>query len=429
MSRKRNALVALGGGPSPVINASLLGIIEGCGDWPDDIDTVYGAVHGIEGVLLENLIALSGQDRTQLQKLRYTPASGAIGTCRYKLQAGAEDDYRRVVEVARAHNIGYFFYIGGNDSMDTAQKVSRLAHEMGIDLIVAGVPKTIDNDLGDEARTMIDHTPGYGSTARYWAMLMKDLEEENRGMCVSEPVSVIQAMGRKSGFITAASRLADPNRQMPLQLYFAETEQNIDSLYENVKRCVKECGRCIVVVNEGFNAGDIGEEKDGFGHMEYGANTAAAQLVAETLNTRGLPVRGLATWQMPGVLQRCTSVFRSAVDVDEAYEVGRYAVGMAMREGTGYMATILRDRDSSAYKAYFDKISLEIIADSVRYLPPEWIAEDGLDVTDDFISYAMPLIGRDMDEVRIVGGLQDFAVLDERRIDRKCPDYIPYNFR
>ncbi|MCK9252250.1 MAG: 6-phosphofructokinase, partial [Clostridiales bacterium] len=206
------ALVALGGGPSPVINASLAGVIERCRDY-SAVTGLYAAWHGVEGILREELIDLYSQDRSELARLRQTPASGAIGTCRYKLGDGQQEDFDRIIDVLQSHEVGYFFYIGGNDTMDTADKVSRLAHERGYDLVVTGVPKTIDNDLGDEARTIIDHTPGYGSAARYWAMTMQNTEEENRGMSVSECVSVWQAMGRRSGFITAAARLADPERR------------------------------------------------------------------------------------------------------------------------------------------------------------------------------------------------------------------------
>ena len=161
---------------------------------------------------------MSRQDREEIALLGTTGA-GAVGTCRYKLADEQQEDFERIVEVMRAHDIGYFFYIGGNDSMDTAARVSRLARERGVDLVVTGVPKTIDNDIGDERFTIIDHTPGYGSAARYWATLIQNVNEENRGMCVSEPVAVLQAMGRKSGFITAASRLGDPRRECPAAVH------------------------------------------------------------------------------------------------------------------------------------------------------------------------------------------------------------------
>ena len=426
-------MVALGGGPSPVINASLLGVIEACLDY-GGIGEVYGALHGIEGVLCEELVRLDAQDPAELAKLRYTPASGAIGTCRYKLgkDERAQEDYMRALDVLAAHDVGYFFYIGGNDSMDTAQKVSELARERGEGLVCAGVPKTIDNDLGDEERTLIDHTPGFGSTARYWAMLMKDAEEENRGMCVSEPVSVYQAMGRKAGFITAAARLADPERRMPLQMYFAETGHGIEDLYSNVCSGLREHGRVIVVVSEGFDVGELREARDGFGHIEYGASDdTAMQKVVSHLNRRGLSVRGNVTGQIPGVMQRNTSICRSEVDEREAYEVGRHAVKVALEDGTGYMATILRDCSAPAYKVFYDKVPMGVIANAARGLPPEWIAEGGIDVTDAYIDYAMPLIG---EGARVLpgcglGGLPDFARLNLGLLPRKCTDYAPVNHR
>jgi 6-phosphofructokinase 1 len=334
--------------------------------------------------------------------------------------------------VLKAHSVDYFFYIGGNDSMDTAQKVSRLAEGKGEQLVCTGVPKTIDNDLGDEARTLIDHTPGFGSTARLWAMLMRDAEQENRGMYVSEPVLVYQAMGRKAGFITASARLADPERKTPLQMYFAETRQNLEDLYDNVCRGLKENKRLVLVVSEGFDVGGIREKHDGFGHIEYGASDdTAMQSVVSYLNKRGIPARGNATGQIPGVMQRNAGIYRSETDENEAYEVGRHAVKVAIENGTGYMATILRDYSVSGYKTYYDKVPMEKIANSARGLPPGWISKNGIDVTDDFIEYAMPLIG---DGARMLpgagpGGLPDYAELDLNIIKKRCPDYIPVNHR
>jgi 6-phosphofructokinase 1 len=426
---KRNALVAQSGGPSPVINASLQGVFEACLDHNDHIATVFAAWHGVEGILEEQLIDLSAQPREELQLLRHTTSAGAIGTCRYKLGERQEEDFERILAVLKAHEVGYFFYIGGNDSMDTASKVGRLARRQGLDVVVTGVPKTIDNDVGDPEFKLIDHTPGYGSTARYWTYLVQNIEEENRGMSPSECVSVLQAMGRKSGFIPAAARLADPERRMPLQIYMAETNHNLESLAENVNRQLKESGRCIVVVSEGFDVGSIGEAKDGFGHIEYGASEfAAAQVVANHLNQIGLRARGQATWQVPGVLQRSTSVYASPVDIEEAYEVGRKAVEVGVEEGSGWMATILR-RPGSAYQAYYDKVPLEKVANSVRQLPPSWIAESGLDVTDDFIRYARPLIGEGWPAIGIENGLQRLARLRVEFVDRKLPEYVPLKYR
>ncbi len=424
-----NAVVALGGGPSPVINASLFGAIKRCFDYTDRIGKVYAAKHGIEGVLLEDLIDMNAQDPAELELLLSTPGSGAVGTCRYKLDDGCDEDFSRIVDVLMAHNVGYFFYIGGNDSMDTADKVSKLAHGRGYNLVVAGIPKTIDNDLGDEAFTIIDHTPGYGSAARYWANILQIANEENRGMCVSEPVAVLQAMGRKAGFITAAARLFDPNREMPLQLYFAESGHNLDSLTQLVHAQLKRSGRCIVIVNEGFDVGSLGETRDGFGHVEYGASqTTAAQLVVNHLNRSKLPVRGNATGQVPGILQRSTSIFRSKVDIQEAYEVGAYAVDMAMTSGTGYMATILRE-PGTAYRAVYSKVALRTVANSERHLPKSWITPDGIDVTDEFVRYAQPLIGDGWPEIRVENGLQRFARLNTQTVAKRLNVYVPYKHR
>ena len=372
---------------------------------------------------------MSRQDPREIELLRYTPAAGAIGTCRYKLGEEQREDFERIVDVIQAHRIGYFFYIGGNDSMDTANKVAALAGERGVDLTVVGVPKTIDNDVGDQEFKLIDHTPGYGSAARYWAYIVQTVNEESRGMSPSECVSVLQAMGRKSGFIPAAARLADPERRMPLQLYFAEGYHGLESLAENVNRQLKEDGRCIVVVSEGFNVGGLGEARDGFGHVEYGASrSTVAQVVINYLNDAGLKARGQATGQVPGVLQRSTSIFASEVDIKEAYEVGRHAVQTGVTDGTGWMATILR-RPGDRYEATYDRVPLGEVANSSRTLPPEWITEDGLDVTDDFIRYARPLIGEGWPETPLENGLQRFARIRIEFIDKKLPEYVPVRYR
>ncbi len=425
---KKNALVAQSGGPSPVINSSLQGVIEACFSYPDHIDTVYAGWHGIEGVLLEELINMNSQPQEELKRLRRTPAAGAVGTCRYKLKAQQTKDFDRIIDVLIAHDIKYFFYIGGNDSMDTAGKVSKLARERGFDLVVVGIPKTIDNDIGDEKFTIIDHTPGYGSAARYWAHLIQNSNEENRGMCGSEAVSVFQAMGRKSGYITAAARLADPYREMPLQLYMAESGHNLETLSENVNRELQRSSRCMVVVNEGFDVGNLGEARDAFGHVEYGASrTSAAQVVVNYLNEKGIKARGQVTGQLPGVLQRSTSIHASPVDLDEAYEVGNKAVQIALEDGTGWMATILR-APGREYRALYDKVRLEVAANSERFIPKEWLASGGIDVTDAFLEYARPLIQGGWPQIELENGLQRFARLVVKFIDKKLPGYIPQNF-
>ena len=203
--------------------------------------------------------------------LRFTPAAGSIGTCRYKLKKGQDEDFERVIDVLRAHQVGYFLYIGGNDSMDTANKIAELARQRGLDLVAVGVPKTIDNDVGDSEFRLIDHTPGYGSVARYWMHAVQNANEENAGSCPADPVLVMQAMGRKIGFIPAAARLADPDREMPLQIYLAEKPCPLEQLADQVNDLLRRRGRAMVVVSEGFDVGDLGDVKDSFGHTNFGA--------------------------------------------------------------------------------------------------------------------------------------------------------------
>lgn len=426
---KKNVLIAQSGGPSPVINASLLGAAEAAMARDDVFGKVYAAAHGIEGVLCEELLDLSAQNKYELSLLKTTPSAGAVGTCRYKLRDENEEDYRRILEVCRAHDIGYFFYIGGNDSMDTAAKVERLARENGIDLTVTGIPKTIDNDVGDPEFRLIDHTPGYGSCARYWAYTMQNADEENRAIYTSECVSVYQAMGRRAGFITAAARLADPDREFPLLMFFAETGFGLEELAERVNKKLAEAGRCIVVVNEGFDIGDGAYKHDGFGHIEYGASgLTAMQGVVSYLNSVHLAARGQATGQIPGVMQRSCSLFASEVDIEEAYSVGAHAVEVALKVGGGRMATILR-APGEAYRAVYSDVRLEDVAMSERFLPKSWITADGTDVTDDFVRYARPLIGENGAVIPKENGLQRFARLEKIFLPQKTDRYIPQNLR
>jgi ATP-dependent phosphofructokinase / diphosphate-dependent phosphofructokinase len=426
---KANVVVAQSGGPSPVINASLQGVIDAVLERPREFAHLYAAWHGVEGILKEELIDLSTQDRNELALLKSTPSAGAIGTCRYKLKSEQEEDFERIIEVFRAHGVGYFFYIGGNDSMDTASKVSALARQRGLDLVVAGIPKTIDNDLGDEEFRILDHTPGYGSVARFWSYLVQNLAEENRAMSGSEPVCVIQTMGRTSGFIPAAARLADPRREVPLQIYFSEAGHNLESLTENVNAQLMRDGRCLVVVSEGFDAGPLGELHDDFGNIEYSSSrTTVVQQIANHLNQKGIRARGLATAQVPGALQRCDSLYASPVDIEEAYQVAQKAVSIALQEGTGWMATILR-RPGEAYEAYYDKVRLEVVANTARHLPRRWIADNRVDVTDDFVRYALPLLGNGNPERRIENGLQRFAKIRREFVPRRTKEYRPTGLR
>lgn len=425
----KNVIVAQSGGPSPVINNSLRGVVDACMAYPSEFGKVYGAWHGIEGVLQEELLDISAQDPREIALLETTPAAGAIGTCRYKLKEKQVRDFDRVVEVMQAHDIGYFFYIGGNDSMDTAHKISNIAREKGLDLIAAGVPKTIDNDVGDSEFKLIDHTPGYGSVARYWACCIQNANEENAGSCPADPVLVIQMMGRKIGYIPAAARLADPQREMPLQIYMPESGLTLEQLADNVNNELKRSGRCVVALSEGFDVGDIGAAKDAFGHVEFGASKMTAQqVVVSYLNAKGLAARGDARGHVAGTDQRDTMVYASTVDLDEAYQVGRQAVEISRKDGSGWMATILR-QPGKKYAVRYDKVSLKLVANSERTFPLEWLSPNKTDVTDEFMDYARPLIGSEWAQVPLENGIQRFARLRPLFADKKCPAYVPETYR
>jgi len=417
MCAARNLVVAQSGGPTPVINSSLQGIVEAARDLAA-IGTVYGARHGIEGVLREELLDLSAQSVEEVSLLRFTPAAGSIGTCRYKLKAGQDEDFERVIEVLKAHDVGYFLYIGGNDSMDTANKIAGLAEKRGLELVAVGVPKTIDNDVGDSEFKLIDHTPGYGSVARYWMQMVQNANEENAGSCPADPVLVMQAMGRKIGFIPAAARLADPRREMPLQIYLAESPYTLEQIADQVNDQLRRDGRCLVVISEGLDVGDLGEMKDSFGHTEFGSSKlTVAQVVVNYLNQAGLATKGSARGNVPGTDQRHAMAYASPVDLDEAYCVGQKAATLAAAGEGGYMATILRN-PGPVYSVRYDKVPLAEVANSERSFPRAWIAESGCDVTDDFLRYARPLVGNDMVGLPMVDGRQRLTRL-------RLPAYVP----
>ena len=426
----RNVVVAQSGGPTCVINNSLRGIVEAARADPGRFGAVYAGHFGIEGVLKEELIDLSATPAEEIALLRTSPAAGSIGTCRYKLKAGQDEDFARVVDVLKAHDVGYLFYIGGNDSQDTAHKVSVVAQKAGLDLVAVGVPKTVDNDLGDSEFTLLDHSPGYGSVARYFAQYVRQANEENAGSCPADPVLVIQAMGRKIGYIPAAARLADPRREMPLQIYLAESGLTLEQLGRNVLDQLAVDGRCIVVVSEGFDVGDLGASRDNFGHVQFSASqTTVAQSVVNYLNTLTFPVPGKARGQVPGTDQRNAIAYASVVDLDEAYNVGRHAVEVARSSGNGYMATILRERGRGAYSVRYDQVPLEKVANFDRSFPKTWIAPNGFDVTDEYLNYARPLIGQDWVSVPTVDGLARFARIARVFAPKALPDYVPQTYR
>jgi 6-phosphofructokinase 1 len=425
----KNVIVAQSGGPSAVINNTLRGIVETCREMPEHFGALYAGYHGIEGVLKEELLDLSAQPAEEIRLLATTPAAGSIGTCRYKLKGKQTEDFDRVIDVFRAHDIGYLFYIGGNDSMDTANKIARLAQERGLNVIAVGGPKTIDNDVGDSEFKLIDHTPGYGSVARYWALNVQGANEENAGSSLADPVLVIQAMGRKIGFIPAAARLADPDREMPLQIYLAESGLTLEAMPDLVNDELKRSGRCLVVVSEGFSVGSLGELKDSFGHTMFSSSQmTVAQIVVNHLNKVGLKAHGVARSNVMGTDQRTVMMYASTVDLEEAYKLGQKAVLIAVQDGSGYMSTILRE-PGPIYAVRYDKVPLELVANSERSFPKSWIAPSRVDVTDDFVWYARPLIGDHWPAVPLVDGRQRFARLRKVFAPPRLPAYVPQTYR
>jgi len=423
----KNVVVAMGGGPTPVINNSLRGIVEAACTYPHVFGTVYGAWHGVLGILREELLDLSAQPEEEIALLRATPAAGAIGTARYKLEH--EDDLKRIIEVFKAHDVGYFFGIGGNDTQLVCLKVAEAARDAGYELTVVGVPKTIDNDLGDPELELVDHTPGYGSVARYWAWTVQCLEEENRGSSPADPVLVVQAMGRRVGFVPAAARLADPEREFPLLILLAECRLTLEEITDSIADTVRTHGRALVVVSEGLKLGELGERRDAFGHAAFSSSRATvAQNLVNHLNDVGLPARGLARGQVPGTEQRDAILYASPVDLDEAYAVGVKAVELAAAGESGYMVTIRRTSDRP-YRAEYGKIPLVEVAGKDRPFPEHWISETKTDVTDDFVRYARPLLGEDRVSVPVVGGRLRFARLKMVFAPKKLPDYVPAAWR
>ncbi|MCD6238095.1 MAG: diphosphate--fructose-6-phosphate 1-phosphotransferase [Thermotogae bacterium] len=436
---KRNAVIAQSGGPTSVINNSLKGAIDTLSA-SDEIDRIYGARMGILGVLNEELIDISAQSPEQIALLAVTPSAGTLGSCRYKIRS--DEDLKRIVEVFDKHNVGYFLYCGGGDSMDTAAKVNDLARDKGIDLICVGIPKTIDNDVGgnlqsDGTFAVCDHDPGYGSTARNTAINVMEANEENKASFTSDPVLVIGVMGRKIGFIPAAARLADPERKMPLLIILPEAlskkdwQGNLEFITEEVNRRLSEHGRCIVVISEGTQVGDLGILYDSFGHAQFSASEKTVeQAVVNYLNgvdrkdSEGrahsrLIVKGIARSERPGTRQRREIAYVSEVDRKEAYEVGVYATRLALRGESGFMSTIVRI-PGNIYRVKYDKIPLNVVANSEREFPEKWIAANKVDVTDAFINWAMPLIG---------GPLPKFAKFEGIFAPKLCGKYTPTAYR
>lgn len=377
---KSNLLVAHGGGPTAVINASLFGVIEAARQ-SGSIGRIYGASHGIEGVLNEQLIDLGKQDRAQIDLLPFTPSS-ALGSCRRKLTA---EDYPLLIDIFKKYNIGYFLYNGGNDSMDTCDKVNRLALAEGLDLRVIGIPKTIDNDLG-----YTDHCPGFGSAARFVAMNTRDLWLEVSAMPLY--VTIMETMGRNAGWLAASAALARHGDEPCAQLiYLPEKPFSEDRFMDDIERHLSRRKELLIIVSEGItdlngqSIADLGIV-DGFGHRVPGG---AAKTLADKVMAR-LGVKARA--EKPGFLGRASFVMQSSVDREEAIAVGKYAVQAALSGKTGRMVTISRVANDP-YQYALGDIALELVANAEKKFPLEWINESNNGVKEEFMPYCLPLVG------------------------------------
>jgi len=385
MSVKGNVIVGQSGGPTSVINNSLVGVIREAREYTE-VGEILGMAHGIAGILNEQLADLRRESDETLARLRHTPAS-ALGTVRYKV---TDADYERILEVLKAYDVRYFFYIGGNDSMDTAHKVHLMAESRGYELHTIGIPKTVDNDLAET-----DHCPGYGSAARFVATAVRDTGFDTAAMGASSPIKLVEIMGRNAGWLTAATALAKERPEdSPHLLYVPEHGVTLDQILAEVKRWYDRLGYCVVAVSEGLTdpegrplaAKGGNAEVDAFGHARLGG-------VVELIESAISDAFGLKTrYDKPGYLQRSFASLQSSVDRQEAYEVGRAAVRAALGGESDKMVTLVREQGPE-YRCTMGLADLELVANAEHLMPTEYLNEEGNGVTDAFLEYARPLIG------------------------------------
>ena len=384
---KGACIIGQSGGPTSVINASAYGVIRTALD-SDVITNVYGAEHGIKGVLNDRLFDMSKEDAGELELLKYTPSS-ALGCCRYKMKDPDEDDmdYKRILEVFKKHDVRYFFYNGGNDSMDTCNKISKFMQKSGYECRVMGVPKTIDNDLFGT-----DHCPGYASAAKYIATSCMEVYQDAR-VYDTGMICIIEIMGRHAGWLTAAAALAAEYGAGPDLIYLPETDFDMEQFLSDVARVYKERGNCMVAVSEGIHYADgsfVSEAKtsatDGFGHAQLGGLAALlANVVKEKL---GVKVRGIEL----SLLQRCGAHLASETDIEESFMAGKAAVENAVAGMTDKMVAFERGEINGHYACKTKLLNLTDVANFEKKVPLDWINEAHNGVTHDFIDYALPLI-------------------------------------
>ena len=408
-------MFAQSGGPTSVINASAAGVfIEGLKS--KQITAVYGAAHGIRGILEEEFYDISKEDKKELLLLKNTPSS-ALGSVRYKLKDASVDDtdYKRLLEVFKKYNVRYFFYNGGNDSMDTCNKISKYMQKSGYEMNVIGVPKTIDNDLFGT-----DHCPGFASAAKYISTSIMEINLDAK-VYDTPMVCVIEAMGRNAGWLTASAALANYKGLGADLIYLPEIDFDVDKFVEDVKEvCAKNNNKCIAVVSEGIHdkngtliceaLGETGA-RDSFGHAQLGG--VAAQLASLIKAKTGYKTRGIEL----SLMQRCASHCASKTDVEETFGAGRAAVKAAVAGETDKMVCYAR-KEGDKYQCEYKLLPLELSANTERTVPLEWITNNGTGISEEFVKYALPLIQGEVD-MKKEDGLPRFARLKKVLVEKK----------
>ncbi len=421
MSSKPNAIVAQSGGPTSVINSSACGVIQQAMK-SGKIGRVIGAINGILGVLKEELFDLSAELPETIEALKQTPAA-AIGSCRYKLKSLEESkaDFERVLDVFKAHEIRYFFYAGGNDSMDTADKVNKLAADAKYELTCMGIPKTVDNDLA-----FTDHCPGYPSVAKYVATCAMEAGRDTDALYTTDTCTILEVMGRNAGWIAAATGLAHRSSEdAPHLVYMPEAAFSFDKFISDVQEVLKELDRVFIVAGEGLKddkgqyvTADSGTfSKDSFGHVQLGGVADMLKAVIEK------EVKIKARCNKLGTNQRSAMHFASLTDVNEAYMCGQMAVKHAMEGVNGKMVTLVRE-DRPKYKCTAGLAELRDVANGEKKVPKEFINDKGNHITDAMRDYIRPLVQGEAPIKIGEDGLPVFMRFERKPLEKKLPKYI-----
>jgi len=421
MNSKPNIIVAQSGGPTTVINSSACGVIQEAMK-SGKIGQVIGATNGILGVLKEELFDISAEKSETIEALKQTPAA-AIGSCRYKLKSleDSKADFERILDVFKAHNIRYFFYAGGNDSMDTADKVNKLAADVDYELVCMGVPKTVDNDLA-----FTDHCPGYPSVAKYVATCAMEAGRDTEALYTTDTCTILEVMGRNAGWIAAATGLAARcPEDAPHLVYMPEAAFSFDKLISDVKEVLEELGRVFIVAGEGLKdkdgnyvTADSGAfSKDSFGHIQLGG--VADMLKAVIEKEVGIKAR----FNKLGTNQRSAMHFASRTDINEAYMCGQMAVKYAMEGENGKMVTLVREKGSE-YKCTTGLAELRDVANGEKKVPAEYINDNGNHITDAMRDYVRPLVQGEAPITVDKDGLPVFMRFERKALEKKLAKYM-----